>query len=160
MNLEAIAKLAGVSRSTVSRVINDDPRVSQKTREKVQAIIEEEGYQPNLAARSLVTRRTQTIGVVVPKDLDMLFDNSFYFPTLLRGISRAATQRDYAMLLMIGQHEGDDTRFMRRFIRRGMVDGVIVISPPVNHPVIDELTENNILFVSADRIPARRRFTS
>jgi DNA-binding LacI/PurR family transcriptional regulator len=59
MNLEDIAQEAGVSRSTVSRVINNEPYVSEKTRAKVKAIIEKQGYIPNQAARTLVTNRTQ-----------------------------------------------------------------------------------------------------
>jgi LacI family transcriptional regulator len=102
MNLEEIAQLAGVSKSTVSRVINNEARVSDRTRARVQEVIEAQGYQPNRAARTLVTRRTQTIGVVISNNIGVFFDTSFYFPTLLRGISQATSERDYAMLLMIG----------------------------------------------------------
>src|SRR6476659_1827319 len=62
--LEDVAELAGVSHQTVSRVINDHPNVSKGTREKVEAAIAELGYRRNTAARSLVTRRSQTIGVL------------------------------------------------------------------------------------------------
>lgn len=153
MNLEEIARLAGVSKSTVSRVINNDPRVHDRTRARIQSVIEAQDYQPNRAARSLVTRRTQTIGAVIPNNISILFDTAFYFPTLLRGISQVTSARDYALLLMIGQDGEDDLRFARRIVRSHTMDGVIVISPSIDHPLIDELIETNTTFVSADRIP-------
>jgi LacI family transcriptional regulator len=153
MNLEEIAQLAGVSKSTVSRVINNEARVSDRTRARVQEVIEAQGYQPNRAARTLVTRRTQTIGVVISNNIGVFFDTSFYFPTILRGISQATSERDYAMLLMIGEDNEDDMRFARRIVRSHMMDGVIVVSPSIGHPLIDELIETHTPFVSADRIP-------
>jgi DNA-binding LacI/PurR family transcriptional regulator len=151
MNLEEIAKIAGVSKSTVSRVVNNEARVSKRTRAKVQTVIEQSGFQPNRAARTLVTRRTQTIGVVIPNNIGVLFDTSFYFSTILRGISQATKQRDYAMLLTIDDDE-DNLRFARRIVRSYTMDGVILISPLIGHPLIDELLETNTVFVSADRI--------
>ncbi|NIV29726.1 MAG: LacI family DNA-binding transcriptional regulator, partial [Anaerolineae bacterium] len=62
--MEEIAKLAGVSRSTVSRVVNDHPNVRAPVRERVWQVIRETGYQPHAAARSLVTRRTRIIGAI------------------------------------------------------------------------------------------------
>ena len=67
LTLEDIAKIAGVSRATVSRVINHHPNVRQNLRERVQGIIDETGYQPNLAARSLVSQETKLIGLVIPR---------------------------------------------------------------------------------------------
>jgi DNA-binding LacI/PurR family transcriptional regulator len=153
MNLEEIARLSGVSKSTVSRVVNNETRVSPRTRAKVMAVIEKEGYQPNPAARTLVTRRTKTIGIVISNDISILFDTSFYFPTILHGIAQATKQRDYAMLLTIGDKDEDDLRFARRIVRGKTMDGVLLISPSIGHPIIDELLETNTLFVSADRIP-------
>jgi DNA-binding LacI/PurR family transcriptional regulator len=115
-------------------------------------LIEQKGYQPNRAARTLVTRRTQTIGVVIPNHIDVLFDSSFYLPTILRGISQATKQRDHAMLLMIGDDADQDLRFERRIVRGDMLDGVILISPLIGHPIIDELITTQTIFVSADRI--------
>lgn len=152
MSLEDIAKLAGVSKSTVSRVINDDERVRDTTREKVQAVIDAQGYSPNLNARALVTNRTQTIAVVISNNISMFFDTSHYFPSILRGISEASIQRDYAMLLMLGAHNEDDVRFTRRIIRNQMLDGVVLVSPAIGHPIIQEMLDTNTTFVSADRI--------
>ncbi len=152
MSLEDIARLAGVSKSTVSRVINNDDRVRDTTRTKVQAVIDAQGYMPNLNARALVTNRTQTIAVVISNNISMFFDRSQYFPSILRGISEASVQRDYAMLLMLGTHNEDDVRFTRRIIRNQMLDGVVLVSPAIGHPIIQEMLDTNTTFVSADRI--------
>ena len=66
LTLKDIARKAEVSIKTVSRVINDEPMVSKNTRSKVKAIIEELGYQPNLIARSLKKRKSNTIGFIIP----------------------------------------------------------------------------------------------
>jgi len=79
-----VAKLAGVSHQTVSRVLNDHPNVRRQTREDVLAAIRELGYRPNAAARTLVTGRTHTLGVIT-------FDTTLYGPaSMLYGIERAA----------------------------------------------------------------------
>lgn len=153
MTLQKIAKLAGVSKSTVSRVINDDPNVSAKTREKVKAVVEAQQYQLNPAARALASHRTQIIGVVISHDMGVLFDTSFYFPTILRGIAQATRDRDYALLLMISDEAEDDIRLARRIVHNQIMDGLVLVSPTMGHPLVDELVNANITFISADRIP-------
>ena len=103
-------------------------------------------------ARALVTNRTQTIAVVISNNISMFFDTSHYFPSILRGISEASIQRDYAMLLMLGKHNEDDVRFTRRIIRNQMLDGVILVSPAIGHPIIQEMLDTKTTFVSADKI--------
>jgi len=152
MSLKRIAALAGVSKSTVSRVINNDPHVSPRTRQKVQAIIDAEQFHVNPAARALASNKTQIIGVVITNDIGVLFDTSFYFPTILRGIAEATRARDYALLLIIGDKYEDDIRFTRRIVNNQIMDGVIIVSPTIGHPLIDELIKMDIPFVSADRI--------
>jgi len=153
MTLNKIAKLSGVSKSTVSRVMNNDPNVSPRTRAKVQAVIDAEQYQLNPAARALASRLTRILGVVISNNMGVLFDTSFYFPTILRGISSATHDRDYAMLLIIGDDNEDDIRFTRRIMNNQMMDGIVLVSPAIGHPLIEELVAENIPFVSADRIP-------
>lgn len=153
MTLNKIAKIAGVSKSTVSRVINNDPNVSPRTRAKVQAVIDTEQYQLNPAARALASRHTRILGVVISNNIGVLFDTSFYFPTILRGISSATHDRDYAMLLMIGEDNEDDIRFARRIVNNQIMDGIVLVSPSIGHPLIDELIASETPFVSADRIP-------
>jgi LacI family transcriptional regulator len=88
--LEEIAKLAQVSRSTVSRVINQDPNVSEKTRKKVNEVIHLHNFQPNRAARSLAGGRTRVLGLVIPMGVARLFTDP-YFPIPSRASTRPAT---------------------------------------------------------------------
>ncbi len=106
--LEEVAQLAGVSRATVSRVVNGSPRVSPDVRLDVQAAIERLGYVPNRAARSLVTRRSDSIAVVITEPTGRLFSDPF-FPRLLRGISSALAARDRQLILLMPDSLADET---------------------------------------------------
>jgi LacI family transcriptional regulator len=150
-NLEDIAAQAGVSRSTVSRVINNDPHVSDATRKRVLAVIKRVGYAPNPAARALVTQRTQIIGVVIPQEPITLFEDTYYFPTLLHGISRAAHERDYAMLLWLAPSNEEEERFRQRIISNRLMDGVVLSSATTHEPLIDHFLNNDIPFVMTER---------
>lgn len=120
-----VARLAGFSVASVSRVLNGHANVNAATRDKVLQAVNELGYSPNLAARSLSTARSQAIGVVLP-DL-----HGEFFSELVRGMDRAASARGYLLLLsnihadpmMAGQALG---------AMRGRVDGVIVMAPQLN----------------------------
>ena len=128
MTLEEIAEKARVSRSTVSRVINGHPRVSEETRARVWTVIERVGYVPDPLARGMVTRRTQVIGVVIPASWSAIFKDSAYFPTLLDGISQAAYSSDYGMLLWVGQPSEDEGLFHKRIAKNRLMDGLIIAS--------------------------------
>ncbi len=151
LNLEDIAERAGVSRSTVSRVINNEPYVSQKTRMKVEQVIEEVGFTPNPVARMLVTQKTRIIGVVIPHTLDDVFDDPFYFPTLLQGVAETTNANDYGMLLWLGQSDEDEARFHRRVLQNRLMDGLILVSIRVNDPWIEQLLESDIPFTMVER---------
>lgn len=151
MNLEDIARRAGVSRSTVSRVINNEPYVSARTRAKVMAVIQEVGYAPNPAARMLVTRRTHVIGVVIPRELITVFEDPYYFPTLLQGIAEAAQERDYATLLWVGSSSEDEDRLYERVLRNRLMDGLLIASATRQMGITRRLVEHHIPFVMVER---------
>lgn len=150
-SLEDIARKAGVSRSTVSRVINNDPNVKHETREHVARIIEEERYNPNTIARMMVTGRTQVIGVVVPHEYHIFFNDPYYFPALLEGVAESATERDYAMLLWVRQSGEDESIFYRRILQNGLMDGVILASAVMHNSLISYLVEMNIPLAMVER---------
>ena len=87
MTLEHVARRANVSRATASRVVNGDPRVGEPVRVAVESAVRELQYVPNRAARSLVTRRTDSIAVVVPEPDDRVFSDPFFARTL-RGVEQ------------------------------------------------------------------------
>ncbi|WP_448565306.1 LacI family DNA-binding transcriptional regulator [Thalassotalea ganghwensis] len=94
--IKDVAKLANVSVATVSRVVNNDQKVSTKTKEKVQRIMEQLGYTPNANARALVTQRSNTIGVVIPDLTDP------FFASLASGVDFVARQENRQLLLSTG----------------------------------------------------------
>ncbi|WP_345072788.1 LacI family DNA-binding transcriptional regulator [Phytohabitans flavus] len=119
-----VARLAGVSHMTVSRVINDQPTVSQVTRQRVLAAMTELGYRPNVAARALVTGRTRTLGVVS-------IDTTLYGPaSMLLAIERAA--RDIGYAISIASLPSVDRRSFGEAFEALMaqaVEGIIAITP-------------------------------
>jgi LacI family transcriptional regulator len=104
LTLEEIARLSGVSRSTVSRVINQQPNVSEDVRKRVETVIQETGYQPNLAAQTLVSKRSWMIGLVLPRSVSTFFTDP-YFPLLTQGIAQGCNQYDYTLGLFITQRD-------------------------------------------------------
>jgi DNA-binding LacI/PurR family transcriptional regulator len=89
LTIRQIAALSGVSRSTVSRVLNEHSSVSAKTREQVLRVITETGFRPDPIARSLSSRRAGIIGLVIPLTIRSLFEDPF-FPRLMRAFPEAA----------------------------------------------------------------------
>jgi DNA-binding LacI/PurR family transcriptional regulator len=118
-----VAQLAGVSHQTVSRVLNDHPNVRPQTRELVLAAISQLGYRPNAAARTLVTRRTHTLGVIS-------FDTTLYGPaSMLYGIERAAQDSYFVAIASVPQLDRRSVLdAVDRFAGQG-VEGIIVIAP-------------------------------
>jgi len=150
--LEQIAKAAGVSRSTVSRVINNKPNVSDEVRERVWRVVKEMGYHPHAAARSLASRRTRTLGIVIPQAVNTVFSDP-YFSRVLHGIADAANEHQYHMFLaMVPPHQEDD--FYRRSLRSQMLEGVVIISAFLDDALIPRLHRDGIPFVVIGRHPA------
>ncbi|MFP8963513.1 LacI family DNA-binding transcriptional regulator [Streptomyces nanhaiensis] len=124
--LEAVAAHAGVSRATVSRVVNGGAGVRKSLRDRVQASVAELGYVPNSAARSLVTRRTGAVAVVIAEPETRVFSDPF-FAQQLRGISRELAARDTQLLLMLLEGRTDYDR-IGRYLAGGHVDGALMFS--------------------------------
>jgi len=150
--LEEVARLAGVSRSTVSRVINDSPKVSPSTREKVWVAVESSGYQPHAAARSLVTNRTRIIGLIVPEALTILFTDPFFL-LLIQGIAGRCNNHQYHLMLSLFSERRDQDDPYRRVVGSGYLDGVIIASTTLDDPLIPRLRRDRVPFVSVGRYP-------
>lgn len=124
--LEEVARVAGVSRATVSRVINGSPRVSADVLAVVEKAIAELNYVPNRAARSLVARATMSIALVVPEDAHRFFGDP-YFADVVQGISDRLDDSDYVLNLQL-THPSSPSEKTRRYLLGGNVDGAIVVS--------------------------------
>jgi LacI family transcriptional regulator len=151
LTLDDIARLCGVSRSTVSRVINADVNVKDETRQKVQEVVDSYNFQPNLAARGLASGRTNVLGVVVPAGVAAIFTDP-YFPLLLQGISAVCNNRAYSVMLWLAEPEYE-RRMISRILHNGLVDGVIVASIIMNDSIIQSLIESKMPFILIGRHP-------
>jgi DNA-binding LacI/PurR family transcriptional regulator len=149
--LEEVAKVAGVSRATVSRVVNGSPRVSGDVRRSVQTAIEHLGYTPNRAARSLVTRRSDSIAVVITEPAGRLFTDPF-FPRLIRGVSAALSARDIQLVLLMPDSPADEPR-TARYLTAGHVDGVLLGSLHGDDPLPGQLAASGVPVVLVGRPP-------
>jgi len=117
-----IAKAAGVNPSTVSRALNNTDRIGAETREKIFRIANELGYQPSAIARSLTTRRTQTIGVVAP------FLSDPFLGKVIDGIEERADDYDYRVLFSTSRRDQDRELTIARNFQRYNVDAVIIVT--------------------------------
>jgi LacI family transcriptional regulator len=140
VTLKDIANACGVSTATVSYVVNGGPRaVLPATRERVQKAIDELGYQPNFAARSLMGKRTHTFGVVFPHEIAAPFDNE-YFALVLTGIIDMATQRKQITMLFTGMSWDETERKLPLFCD-GRCDGFVFVAPPPQSRLVQTLVE-------------------
>ena len=123
--LEMVAARAGVSRATVSRVVNGSPKVSPDVAAAVHQAIAALNSVPNRAARSLASRRTQAIALVVPESTARVFNDPF-FATLVQGVGLALADTEYTLSMLIESEKAVDKT--RRYLLGGNVDGALVVS--------------------------------
>lgn len=123
--LEKVAARAGVSRATVSRVVNGSPKVSDDIVARVRAAIEEMGYVPNRAARSLASRQAHAIALVIPEDTSRFIGDPF-FASLIAGINERIEDSHYVLNLMLAND--DPSGKTVRYLAGGSVDGALVVS--------------------------------
>jgi LacI family transcriptional regulator len=135
LTLDDIARLAGVSRATASRALNNRPNVSPAVRQRVQEILHETGFQPNAAAHSLASQRSDLIGLVISRTVQSIFSDP-YFPRLAEGIAQACNQHHYTFSLFI---EYEVETLFRRITRRGFLGGLIVQVEGLDNPLIPML---------------------
>jgi DNA-binding LacI/PurR family transcriptional regulator len=122
VSIKDVARAAGVSYSTVSRALNDNPRVSRETRERIQRIAADMGYLPSAVAQSLVTQRTNMIGVVVTTITDL------FFAELVHAIEETALDHHYGVILTNSRGLPERELQAIRALRQRRVDGIILVS--------------------------------
>lgn len=140
-----VALKAKVSPSTVSRVISNNPKISEETRVRVLKIMDELGYYPNAIARSLASRKTGTVGVILPSRTEDLLLNPF-FPEALRGILKGASTASYDVLLSSSTESKSELEIVKTFIRSSKVDGIILMSSKVDDETQEYLSEIDFPF--------------
>lgn len=128
-----VAVEAGVSRGTVSRVVNGERYVSDEARLAIEAAISKVGYVPNSAARSLVMQRSQAVGFIVHEPTSLFLEDPNIGEILL-GANTALSSADYQMVCLIIDSDRDTQR-VARYLSGGFVDGVIIVSARQNDPI-------------------------
>lgn len=139
--LKEIAILSGVSIKTVSRVVNDEKHVKKETKERVSKLLKKYNYQPNIPARSLVLKRTDTLGLIVPN-----LENPFY-SRLSRGVIQTAEKNNYSVIVCESKFDikvGE--KYLGMLIERG-VDGLLIATLDLNDVLVDRLNETRKPFV-------------
>jgi DNA-binding LacI/PurR family transcriptional regulator len=148
-----VAAHAGVSRGTVSRLLNGDKYVSTSARVAIERAIAETGYVVNRNARSLVTQRTGSVVMVLSEPQEKLFEDP-NFSVLLRTATRRLAERDVSLVLMIAADDSDRDR-VARYVRGGHADGVLLISTHAGDPLPDRLQEIPVAAVAQGAILGR-----
>ncbi|AYY12906.1 LacI family transcriptional regulator [Actinobacteria bacterium YIM 96077] len=150
--LDEVAEYAGVGRGTVSRVINGSSQVSPKAREAVERAVAELGYVPNLAARSLVTRRTNAVALVVSESQERVFGEPF-FAGIVRGISSGLIDTQIQLWLAMAQSRAERQR-VESHLTTQHVDGVMLLSLHDDDPLPALVERRGLPLVLGGR-PAR-----
>lgn len=139
VTISEVAKKAGVSKATVSRVLNQSKPVSDEIREKVMKVVNETGFNPNSIARSLVIKKTYLIGIVIPEIANP------YFSQLVRGIEDEANARGYNIVICNADNEFEKENKSLQVLKSKQVDGIIFLT--------SHLLEEHNLFFKGNSIP-------
>jgi LacI family transcriptional regulator len=137
MNLRALSDLLGLSQTTVSRALNGFPEVSEQTRLRVKAAADLHGYRPSPAARRLATGQSGTLGVVFPRERNMLGD--LIFTEFLGACVDKASELGYDITLGMASGDQSEEQVYRRAVRSARVDAMILSSPLIEDPRIELL---------------------
>lgn len=141
VTIKDIARQAGVAHTTVSRALRGSPLIAAATTRRIRAIAAELGYQPSAAARSLKTRRSQVLGVIVSNIADP------FFSEILQGIDDAAQQHGYSLFIAAAQHDPRREEAIVNTMREHRVDGVILCSTPFSPKQSQQLLAHEIPIV-------------
>jgi DNA-binding LacI/PurR family transcriptional regulator len=147
--LDAVAARAGVSASTVSRVVRGSTPVSAEVAKNVREAIDALGYVPNLAARQLVTSRSDTVGLVVAQDQRDVFGQPF-FARMVEGVSTELANTPYRFVIVIAR-SASDRAWLEDYVRSRHVDGVMLIAPQRGDPLARGLLDTGVPVVFMGR---------
>jgi LacI family transcriptional regulator len=141
-----VAREANVSMATVSRVVNGNPNVKPVTRKKVLDVIERLGYRPNAVARGLASKKTTTVGVIIP-DI-----SSMFFAELARGIEDIATMYKYNIILSSSDQNKEKELHLLNTMLGKQVDGIVFMSGDISPDHVDEFEKSPVPIVLAGSI--------
>lgn len=149
-----VANEAGVSMATVSRVVNGNPNVKPTTRKKVLDAIERLGYRPNAVARGLASKKTTTVGVIIP-DIASIF-----FSELARGIEDIATMYNYNIILCNSDQNKDKELHLLNTLLGKQVDGIVFMGGKVTEEHVEEFKRSPVPIVLAATLDQQKETPS
>jgi len=155
ITIDEIAGLAGVSKTTVSRVLNNKPDVNPETRKNILDLIAQYDFTPNALAKAISLQKSHSIGLLIPHEADYIFSNPFYVE-VMRGVSTEVDKLGYFLFICYTH----DQNYLDIY-KQKRVDGFIILSPGSFHKnIIDSLFNLDIPFVSTSRIHDEREMVS
>lgn len=158
LNIDKVAKLAHVSRSVVSRVLNDHPNVSDVARERVMKVVNKYNYRPNSVARSLATNSSHEIGVLVTQNENEALGSAFWMQ-LHRGIFEESKQRGYFVSLSYVS-PGNSEELNNFILNERRLDGYILLTQEVTDMVGRQIFDKNIPIVLVGHVPRKKMVSS
>ncbi|MDF2884268.1 MAG: LacI family transcriptional regulator [Clostridiaceae bacterium] len=138
ITIKDIAKIAGVSPSTVSKVINDSPTIPFSTKVRIQAIMKEQNYYPNQIAKNFAQQSSYTLGVVIPIKKTFAFTNPYIYE-ILGGIEQIATENGYLLTLINADSVVESRNSLEKLVQEKRVDGLIIDVSVINGNIIKRL---------------------
>lgn len=150
LTLDDIGEMAGVSRATVSRVINDYPHITPEVRERVQKVIKKTGYKPNKIAQLLASNRSGSIGLVIPSTARTIMSDP-YFLHLISGITKKTNHFALTLALFLFHSMEDEIQTAHLLFNNSLVDGLIITADRKENPFAQEVIRHDIPFVVVGR---------
>jgi len=155
---EEVAKKAGVSFITVSRVINGKGYVKKETREKVLSAIKDLNYYANHIGQALRGKTVNTIGIIIPEPPNVPVHGMEYYNLLMQGIDRSTVAHKYDILLSTYKQDDSNVDYFRLYFKR-KVDGLILFIPDMRYLKTDEIEKRNIPCVIIGECPAGKNIS-
>lgn len=146
VTIKDVAKLAGVSPSTVSRTCSNHPAISEKTKLKVKKAMMELGYEPNFQASNLAAKSSKTIGVILPIQENDIYQNGFFLE-VIHGICQYCNKYKYMNTIISENSEDKMITFIDSIVKAGKVDGFILLYSKVKDPVVEYLNSHSLSYV-------------
>ncbi len=145
ITISDIAHRANVSKMTVSRVLSGKGHVAPETAKRIKEIISEMGYQPNLIARSLSSKRSMIIGIIVPKTESIFMDE--YIAQVLSGVMTIIKDNDYRIMLFPVDLDREQDSLYVDTTNSNMIDGLLLLKTKMNDPKLPTLLKSKLPFV-------------
>ena len=146
ITIKEIAEKAGVSIATVSRALNDDPKVKPDTKKMILSLAKELNYNVNLLARSFVKKQSNILGLVLPD----IFDE--FFTEIIKGVDEITYQRGYFTMVSSSHSNKSVVESTLNFVGNGIIGGIIILLPNISKEIMEivHANETPVVFISAD----------